>query len=104
MTRPSGVAITTPQPPGPGFPLAAPSQKTTIENGNSLIGMNVTGLVGGPYESGRRGADVCRRQVLHMADDPQPTPTHTKLARLQDRLDAMESEAKKEEQGWVGRF
>jgi len=39
-----------------------------------------------------------------MADDPQPTPTHTKLARLQDRLDAMESEAKKEEQGWVGRF
>ena len=39
-----------------------------------------------------------------MADDPQPTPTHTKLARLQDRLDAMESEAKKEERGWIARF
>jgi hypothetical protein len=39
-----------------------------------------------------------------MADDPQPTPTHTKLERLQDRLEAMESQASKDEQGWVGRF
>src|SRR5262245_42858677 len=30
-TRPSGVAMIAPHPPGPGFPLAAPSEKTTID-------------------------------------------------------------------------
>jgi hypothetical protein len=39
-----------------------------------------------------------------MADDPQPTPTHIKLERLQDRLAAMESEAKKEERGVIPWF
>ena len=39
-----------------------------------------------------------------MADDPQPTPTYTKLERLQDRIAAMESEAKKEERGLIPWF
>src|SRR5688572_29066461 len=55
-TCPSGVAITTPQPPGPGLPFAAPSQKTTIRS--PFIAMNVSSLT--HEEDGRSGALVCR--------------------------------------------
>jgi hypothetical protein len=39
-----------------------------------------------------------------MAEEQQPTPVHAQIADLEGRLDAVESQASKEEQGWIGRF